>query len=163
MLPRRQKQFALWCHHWGAPTPAPRKCIPSLQDGWISGFTDAEGCFTASFLSNSNAFRLRYIVTQKGKENLPVLSHLICLFGGGALEAHSSPDTYSYILSGKRDCYRVYRYFADFPLLTKKGHSFSLWQSLHLEICKKRHLDPNKRAMMVEKARKINSIRRKSG
>ena len=39
--------------------------IPSLKDGWISGITDSEGSFTCSLLSNSSAFRFRYILTQK--------------------------------------------------------------------------------------------------
>ena len=33
--------------------------LPSINDSWLSGFTDAEGCFTVSFLKESNAFRLR--------------------------------------------------------------------------------------------------------
>jgi len=38
---------------------------PSLNDGWLSGITDGEGCFTSSILSNSSAYRIRYILTQK--------------------------------------------------------------------------------------------------
>jgi hypothetical protein len=59
------------------------KILPSLNDGWISGFTD--GRFTVSFLSNSNAFRLRFILTQKktsGDDNLPMLSYFIQFFQG---------------------------------------------------------------------------------
>ena len=39
--------------------------LPSLNDSWISGISDGEGCFTSSLLSNSSAFRIRYILTQK--------------------------------------------------------------------------------------------------
>jgi hypothetical protein len=49
----------------------------------LLGFVEAEGCFTISLLSNSNAFRTRFILSQKGDLNLPVLSSLIQLFGVG--------------------------------------------------------------------------------
>lgn len=39
--------------------------LPTLDDNWLLGFTDAEGCFTLSFLSNSTAYRLRFIISQK--------------------------------------------------------------------------------------------------
>lgn len=39
--------------------------LPSLKDGWISGITDGEGCFTCSLLSNNLAYRFRFILTQK--------------------------------------------------------------------------------------------------
>ena len=99
---------------------------PSLQNSWLSGFTDAEGCFTVSFLKNSNAFRLRYIVTQKGDINLPILSSLILLFNAGAIEGHSVKSNYSYILSGERKCYSIYDYFKHFPLKSKKAISYEL-------------------------------------
>jgi hypothetical protein len=139
-----------------------REILPSLDNGWISGLTDSEGCFTASFLSKSTAFRLRFILSQKGDLNLPVLSRFIELFQGGALEAHSIKGNYSYILSGGKNSYKIYRYFSEHPLRTKKAESFNLWRSLHVEIFQKNHLLPERRAILSEKAKRINSIRRKS-
>lgn len=57
--------------------PIQSEILPSLDHAWLSGLTDSEGCFTISFLSNSNAFRLRYIVSQKDEINLVILKHLI--------------------------------------------------------------------------------------
>ncbi len=139
------------------------KILPSLNNSWLSGFTDAEGCFTVSFLSiPSNAFRLRYIVSQKGDENLPILSHLILLFKGGIIEAHSAKSNYSYILSGKDNCYKIYNYFKNFPLKTKKAQSLELWQKIRGKINNKDHLNPLLRQDLIEMAKKVNSIKRKS-
>jgi hypothetical protein len=136
--------------------------LPSLTDSWLSGFTDAEGCFTVSFLSNSNAFRLRYIVSQKGDINIPILSHLILLFKAGKLEPHYQKSNYSYILSGEKDCYSIYDYFCNFPLKTKKALSFKLWKEIHLSISQKEHIDSVLRYNLIELAKKVNSIKRKS-
>ncbi len=135
---------------------------PSLSNSWLSGFTDASGCFTVSFLKNSNAFRLRYIVSQKGDSNLPILSHLILLFNAGVLEAHSVKSNYSYILSGNKSCYSVYDYFNNFPLKTKKAVSLELWKEIHSSISKKEHLDLEIINILIEKAKEVNSIKRKS-
>lgn len=136
--------------------------LPSLSNSWLTGFTDAEGCFTVSFLRNSNAFRLRYIVSQKGDSNLPILSHLILLFNGGAIEGHSVKSNYSYILTDVKACFNVYGYFSKFPLKTKKAISFELWKEIHKDIFKKRHLDLEFRSLLIEKAKKVNFIKRKS-
>jgi hypothetical protein len=136
--------------------------LPSLNNSWLTGFTDAEGCFTVSFLKNSNAFRLRFIVSQKGDSNIPVLSHLILLFKAGALEAHSIKSNYSYILTGSKSCFNVYDYFNSFPLKTKKAISFELWKEIHNAISNKEHLDLVLRNSLIEKAKKVNFIKRKS-
>lgn len=175
IFPSRKAQFKKWVEWGGFRTVKRnlakassleyvinREILPSLDNGWISGLTDSEGCFTASFLANSTAFRLRFILSQKGDLNLPVLSRFIELFQGGALEAHSIKGNYSYILSGAKNSYKIYRYFAEHPLRTKKTESFNLWRSLHVEILQKNHLLPERRAILSEKAKRINSIRRKS-
>jgi hypothetical protein len=136
--------------------------LPSVNDSWLSGFTDAEGCFTVSFLSNSNVFRLRYLVSQKGSINLPILSHLILLFNAGSIEGHSIKSNYSYILSGQKACFNIYEYFDKYSLKTKKLNSYLLWKDIHNCIVKKEHLDIEQRTILIEKAKKINSIRRKS-
>lgn len=63
--------------------------LPTLQDVWLLGFTDSEGCFTVSLLSNSVAFRIRFILSQKWDDNRVVLLHIISLLGVGDLVAHS--------------------------------------------------------------------------
>jgi hypothetical protein len=56
----------------------------SLRNAWLLGFTDAEGCFSCSFLKNSkSAYRLRYIVTQKGEENCIVFKNTAVLPSAG--------------------------------------------------------------------------------
>ena len=167
LLPSRKIQFQRWLGAYNVYfkkeiQSVERQILPSLQNAWISGFTDAEGCFTASFLSNSKGFRLRYILSQKGYKNLPLLSHFILLFRGGALEKHSAADNYSYILSGVKKSFNVFQYFLGFPLKTKKRESFLLWQSIQKDVGKKLHLQEGGRKQLMERAKKVNSIRRKS-
>jgi hypothetical protein len=142
--------------------PIKSNILPSLSNSWLTGFTDAEGCFTVSFLSNSRAFRLRYLITQKGDINVPVLSNLILLFKTGVIEAHSKKSNYSYIINGEKACYNVYDYFDNYPLKTKKLKSYLLWKEIHKHITNKDHLDPDLRFQLIEMATKVNFIKRKS-
>jgi hypothetical protein len=137
ILPSRKKNFKKFIDNFNLKInlgkikysyvkPMVNNLLPSTTNSWITGFTDAEGCFTVSFLSDSNAFRLRYIVSQKGDRNLPTLSHFILLFKAGKIEAHSIKSNYSYILSGEKNCYNIYDYFENFPLKSHKITSFKL-------------------------------------
>ena len=136
--------------------------LPSLSNNWLVGFTDSEGCFTVSFLSNSNAFRLRFLVSQKGDINVPVLSHLILLFKTGVIEAHSKKSNYSYVITGAKDCFNVYDYFDNNPLKTKKLRSYLLWKKIHKHIMNKDHLNPELRQNLIKMAIEVNSTKRKS-
>lgn len=129
---------------------------PNLDNAWLSGFTDAEGCFTVSFLSYSKAFRIRYLVSQKSRRNLPILSRLILLFQAGAIEAHSKADNYSYIIGGEKNCYKIYQYFDKYELRSKKINSYQLWKEIHGRITNKQHLDPKLRHLLIEMASEIN-------
>ena len=174
ILPSRKKNFKEFLENFNLKTNKGKiknispinlitsDILPSLTNSWLTGFTDAEGCFTVSFLSNTNAFRLRYIVSQKGDINIPILSHLILLFKAGNLEGHSNKGNYSYILSGVKACFNIYSYFENFPLKSKKTISYNLWKEIHLKITKKDHLDLEERKNLIELAKKVNSIKRKS-
>lgn len=142
--------------------PIKSNILPSLSNSWLSGFTDAEGCFTVSFLSNSKAFRLRYLVTQKGDINVPILSHLILLFKTGVIEAHSKKSNFSYIINGEKACYNIYDYFDNYALKTKKFTSYILWKEIHKHITNKDHLNLELRDKLIKMGAKVNSIRRKS-
>ena len=72
---------------------------PSLNNAWLSGFTDAEGCFTVS-IKNTTGFAIRFILSQKHEENLTFFSKLILLFQTGIIENHYHHNNYSYVVSG---------------------------------------------------------------
>jgi hypothetical protein len=137
--------------------PIKSNILPDLSNSWLTGFTDAEGCFTVSFLSDSNAFRLRFLVTQKGDINVPILSYLILLFKTGFIEAHSKKSNYSYIINGEKACYNLYDYFDKYPLKTKKLTSYNLWKEIHKCISNKDHLNLELRIKLIEMAAKVNS------
>lgn len=135
---------------------------PTLKDAWFSGFTDAEGCFTISFLRGSSIYRIRFMVSQTGRENLPVLSHFVLLFKVGQIEMHSQKNHFMFIISGSKNCLAIYSYFHSFPLKTKKVESFSLWKQVHEAIQKKEHLNSIILPKLIEKAKQINQIQKDS-
>lgn len=128
----------------------------SLSNPWLLGFTEAEGCFNISFLQNSVAFRTRYIVSQKGDINVPLLSQLISLFNVGYIEAHSKKDNYSYIVSGIKNINKIYSYFDKFEFVGIKGDSYLAFKELNKRIENKEHLDPNKRSELILLSHNIN-------
>lgn len=105
-------------------TPLHHFVKPSLKDAWISGITDGEGCFTCSILSNSFAFRLRYILTQKWEANKPILEYILNLFNvylvEGSVVPHSVNNVWELRINGVKNCKGLFNYFDQYMLLTKK-------------------------------------------
>lgn len=60
----------------------------TLQDAWLSGFTDAEGCFNVSITTNAryalgHVIKMRYILDQKDSSILiPLQGPVLALAGG---------------------------------------------------------------------------------
>nr|BAA33464.1 unnamed protein product [Scenedesmus quadricauda] len=130
-------------------------CLPAPYSAWTCGFTDAEGCFTISFLPGT-PFRIRYILTQKTTRLF--YNTLLNFFNTGAIEKHSRPNVFSYVMSACKNCYNVvYPYFKEFPLQTKKAQSFKIWSEIHCEIERKQHLIPSRRVVLKELAKTINN------
>ncbi len=69
---------------------------PTLNDLWVLGLTDAEGCFYFFLSDTSNMYRMRYCVAQKGLDNKLILDYLINFFGAGKVYAHSAPIPLSF-------------------------------------------------------------------
>ncbi len=131
--------------------------LPTFTDSWLLGFVDAEGCFTCSFLSHSNAFRYRFLIAQKFAINLPVLQHLAKLLGGTVL-AHSQPDTNEVVVNGISRMKHVLAYFEHNQLLTKKAASYGIWKQVGLGIKNKDHLVAEKRAVLKALAATANKL-----
>lgn len=167
VLPTRKVQFHKFLTAYnklgrlltGPVTYLPSSVLPSLEDRWILGFTEAEGCFTISFLNNSVAFRTRFILSQKGVSNLPVFSHFISLFGGGVIEGHSKKDNYSFILSGLSNVQRAYPYFDNCDFLGIKQDSYLMFKDINARIAMGDHLNPSTRSELKVMAQSLNSYR----
>jgi LAGLIDADG endonuclease len=136
-------------------------CItPSLKDGWISGITDGEGCFTCSLLSNSSAYRFRYILTQKWEANKHVLENIMDNFNlcaaKGSVVSHSILNVWELRVNGVKNCKGLFTYFDEYTLITKKKDSYLKWKLLHSRLVNKDHLNDNTRLELIELAKQIN-------
>jgi hypothetical protein len=133
--------------------------IPSLSNTWLLGFTEAEGCFTISLLSNSNAFRIRFILAQKGAENLPILSKFLLLFGIGRIEGHSNKDNYGYIVSGLSNINKIFVYFDQYLelFLGPKKNSYLLFKKVYFDLKEKKHLNKEERKLLINLCKQINN------
>lgn len=115
----------------------------SLQDAWLAGFTDAEGCFNITVGKNTryalgSVIRMRYILDQK---NEAVLRAVQALFGFGKIaERKEALEVYRYTVYGFTNMTAVRNYFAHFPLLTKKSQSLAQWNQIHDMVLAKKHL-----------------------
>lgn len=140
VLTRRIQQLSLWVqalnNRFGANTIILINTAVSvtLQDAWLSGFTDAEGCFNVTITSNAryalgHVIRMRYILDQKDSSILQVIRNL---FGLGKVTLRSETDgVYRYTITGFKSMDGVVSYFKVFPLLTKKARSFEKWSTIH--------------------------------
>ena len=129
--------------------------LPSFNDSWLAGFTDAEGCFTCC-IGKKKGFSFNFNIAQKGESNIIILKHICLLFKGGIVSNHFVKDVYEYRIAGIKKCPNIFPYFDEYILLTKKSLSYTLWKQIYLDLSNKQHLISKKRLVMIEKARMIN-------
>lgn len=131
----------------------------TLEDAWLSGFTDAEGCFNVSITSNrryllGHVVKLRYILDQKDEVILNIIQDL---FGFGKVTLRSrTNNVYRYTVTGFKCMNDVISYFKSFPLLTKKAFSFNKWLIIHGFVINKLHLTPDGLAQIKALRKQIN-------
>jgi len=138
-------------------------CVtPSLFDGWISGITDGEGCFTISLLSNSSAYRIGFFLTQKWEANKFVLEHIMNLFSqnlafGSVYSRYNNPlDIWDLKINGVKNCKGLFLYFDNYSLKTKKKDSYLKWKLIHTRLAKGDHLNDTTRQELINLAKQIN-------
>ena len=132
--------------------------LPTLNDAWLSGFTDAEGTFNINIVARSNTktgFRvqLRYFLDQKDAKDF--LYHIKNLFGFGAVVLRGeTKEVYRYYCDSFIGLQNICNYFKNFPLKTIKGNSFTNWYKAYTIIINKEHLTPEG----LEKVREIKKM-----
>jgi len=131
----------------------------TLQDAWLSGFTDAEGCFNVSITSNArytlgHVIKMRYLLDQKDNSILQVIQNI---FGFGKVTLRSKTDgVYRYTATGFKSMNDVISYFKVFPLLTKKAQSFNKWLAIHNIVSNKLQLSEEGLAQVRALQKQIN-------
>ena len=115
---------------------------PSLTNAWLSGFTDAEGCFNISIIKRDNTVScyriiLRFIIDQKN--SLSLLTFIRDQFGYGKVIVRNK-DMYRYYCNSYIGLSYVNSYFSTFKLKSKKAVSYANWLKVYKMVINKEHL-----------------------
>jgi hypothetical protein len=157
VLPYRQKQLGVWINTQLLNTFGseglelallnnPIIMKPNLSDAWLSGFTDADGCFNIAIQPRHNTVTgyrvsLRFLLDQKNAES--ILLHIRDLFKFGQVFVRGDTNgVYRYNNNSFKGLLPVRDYFLAFPLKTKKAESFKHWVEVFTMILNKEHLVP---------------------
>jgi LAGLIDADG endonuclease len=143
----------------------------SLHSSWLSGFTDAEGCFSIYFYRNRNKqliVRARFILDQKKEEN--ILKFIAKLLSPVTVRLRGFPVTL------RNNTYNVFRlniscndinnpntciirhYFFKFKLKTSKHNSFLIWSKVLDIILGKQPLNETEIKQIRILAKQINTL-----
>ena len=166
-ISNRIKQLTLWVQalnkRFGANTILliDNPVTITLQDAWLSGFTDAEGCFNVSITYNvrnslNHVIKMRYLLDQKDST---ILNKIQSIFGFGKVTLRSNTEgVYRYTATGFKTINHVIFYFKVFPLLTKKALSFDKWITIHNIVSNNLHLTDEGLAQVRALQKEINII-----
>lgn len=109
----------------------------SLEDGWLSGFTDAEGCFSLRIFKQRGVdyIKIVFILDQKGsKEILNDISMLFCDRELSRLRKTKNGDMYRIEVScndiNKSIYKKIINYFDFYKLKTTKMKSYLIWKEV---------------------------------
>jgi len=145
---------------------------PTLNDAWLSGFTDAEGCFNVKIEKRSNTvtgFRvmLRFILDQQNSQYLFLQLRDLFSYGAVSLRAGTASNgVYRYQVNYFKGLIQIRNYFLIFPLKSKKLLSFKKWNEIYKMVLNKEHLLEKGLTSIRELSKNIiinNSLNRKTG
>jgi hypothetical protein len=123
---KRKIQFKLWLEAFNLKYKEEiqfKDCQlkPTLTNAWLSGFTDAEGCFTVSLLypdlEKNPQIHVRFMLAQENEHEL--MEAFVILLKGQAYDGRK-------LTVGLSNLNNVIAYFTAYPLKTKKAKDFAL-------------------------------------
>ncbi len=139
-------QFKLWIEGFNKIYNMDVKFIEpihkiNLNNAWLSGFTDAEGCFTSSVLTSKegkNIVTVRYIISQKDDKNF---SENLAILLNGYVTYVKSYNGYNTIVNFSK-LGKILNYLKNYPLKTKKLISYRRWLKIYYLVNDKKHFTP---------------------
>ena len=128
----------------------------NLNNSWLTGFTDAEGCFTVSIIKskkyNSRQVTVRYILSQK--DELDLLNKIALLLNG-KVHYVKSYHGYNMVVSLTK-LNNILNYLKRYKLKTKKSISYNTWLKVYNLVKSKQHLTSSGLEKITNLKNKIN-------
>ena len=158
VLPKRRVQFTKWIEA-GARfldplfIPKDKTILPTLEDKWISGFIEAEGCFYATLTTPSQRSKIskrlvqKVTITQKdtfGESKILTRIGNLFSWSGNLSTANKETNCFRLEMGSLEQHKRIRDYINRFSLEGKKNISFERWNRvLRLRIEKQHLVDTN--------------------
>lgn len=136
-LDSQKEQFKLWLATYNYKykeniTYLDNNNKPGLSNSWLSGLTDASGCFTCSILDKpikDTLVKLSFILTPKGNyDQIQYLANI--LRGKTHLMGNNSPGGYNITVNTTKLALTI-KYFNLYPLKTKKHIVYLNWNKIY--------------------------------
>ena len=134
-----------------------KSILPTLNDNWVCGFIDSEGCFSVS-IKKITGFNICFDIAQKHLENKYILDYFNTLFTVGKTYNHSVKNVYNFRISGLNGVINLFPYLDTNPLRSKKLKSYILWKELHKKLLNKEHLNSTLKDSLKVLASKVNNV-----
>ena len=128
VLNKRICQLKIWLSIYNEIPYIDKKIVLILNSAWLSGFTDAEGCFNVSITTRTKhkvGFRtkLRFLLDQQFEQDCLFQIRNIFNTGNVALRSKTN-QVFRYSTDSFHSIIKIINYFNKFPLKTVKAESF---------------------------------------
>lgn len=131
-----------------------------LDPYWVTGFTDAEGCFSVIIEMSSLLkwkVRVSYEINLHTKD-IAILHQIKEFFGVGSIYTKSYRDISVYRVTTAKDLIAVIiPHFTKYPLISKKRSDFLLWSEVVTMVYLKEHLTLEGFLIVLSKYAAINT------
>jgi hypothetical protein len=163
VLKKRQEQFDRWLKLYNI-NKIPYNNLLNLETSWLSGFTDAEGCFNINIFKrsktkNETRIILRYILDQKEEfDKLIEISNLFNCSNKAIYKRDKNKLYYRLTINSLKKIPLIIAYFNKFPLKTKKTKSLQNWLYVYNKMLNKEHLTEKGLQEIILLKKEINYI-----
>lgn len=133
-------------------------CV-SLESAWLSGFTDAEGCFYMKPCKKRYVVRFEFSLSQKNERVL--LNKIMHFLEVGTIHMHKPTQAEKLQVVGAKHMKILGRYFEKYPLQSLKKEEYVFWKKA-VDFClEKKHLSSNGHAYLLALTEKLRKRRQK--
>lgn len=134
---------------------------PNVNNGWISGFTDAEGSFMGRLRTTKKSQVNTYpnLIFQIAQKDKIILEKIRFAFFGKKdlwIRYDKSWDGYRLSLESIKNLNDIASYFNKYSLKTKKHITFLVWRNILKLIVEKKHLEPQYLNTLNKMVSKLN-------